>query len=105
MNFLQEARTCLPNGSRFMSRCPAPGGASAISRLVMGITGCLLLCSLYSAWTLSGTVLGSEVSTLNKADTGPALKELPVSWAEPRKSVSANFQNVKKVKYGSCDKG
>ena len=88
-----------------MSRYPAHWGASAISRLVMGITGCLLLCSLYNAWTLSGPVLGSEVSTINKTDTGPALKELPVSWVEPRKSISANFQIMKMVKYGSCDKG
>ena len=45
MDFLLKACTCLPNKSRFMSGDPIPG-ASAISRLAMGVTGCFIPCMM-----------------------------------------------------------
>lgn len=45
MDFLQKVCTCLPNKSRFMSGDPIPG-ASAISRLAMGVTGCFIPCMM-----------------------------------------------------------
>lgn len=104
MEFLQKAGTCVPNRSKVHEVVSSPTGC--ISYLQDCNRDDRLLTTLLGHCQVPA-ILGSEDSTLNKTNIGPALKVLMLWWVKtqdkyrnqeyPYQLISRTASAVKKV--------